>query len=145
MHHARDNFLRKFRGEQSRSCGVQSVRKKLEVFETLASIVPTTHLLKITARLLLTHYSISLFYQAFASEKRSVDKKYGNTQCSLAVLLIAQLPLNHSIASERGAQTAKRPYGKAFFAKLFCASKNAEQSSMQCWCISCYFFVHTKK
>ena len=47
------------------------------------------------------------------------------SQCSLADLLIAKFHLNYSIASERGAQTAKRPYGKAFFAKLFAARQKA--------------------
>ena len=49
-------------------CGVLFVSQNNLRFRTLETIVPATHLLKITARLLLTYYSISDVTYYFACE-----------------------------------------------------------------------------
>ena len=50
---------RKFRGVQLASAGYYLSRRTIKVFEPLRPLYQATHLLKITAHLLLTHYSIS--------------------------------------------------------------------------------------
>ena len=49
---------RKFRGVQLASAGYYLARKIIYVFEPLRPLYQTTHLLKITAHLLITYYSI---------------------------------------------------------------------------------------
>ena len=50
---------RKFRGVQLASAGYYLSRRTIKVFEPLRPLYQATHLLKITAHLLLTYYSIS--------------------------------------------------------------------------------------
>ena len=50
---------RKFRGVQLASAGYYLSRRTIFVFEPLRPLYQATHLLKITAHLLLTYYSIS--------------------------------------------------------------------------------------
>ena len=50
---------RKFRGVQLASAGYYLSRRIIYVFEPLRPLYQATHLLKITAHLLLTYYSIS--------------------------------------------------------------------------------------
>ena len=53
---------RKFRGVQLASAGYYLSRRTMKVFEPLRPLYQATHLLKITAHLLLTYYSISSFF-----------------------------------------------------------------------------------
>ena len=57
---------RKFRGVQLTSAGYYLSRKTIHVFEPLRPLYQTTHLLKIKARLLSTHYSISDIIYSFS-------------------------------------------------------------------------------
>ena len=114
-------FIRSFRGVQLGFCGVLFVSQKASHIWTLETIVPATHSLKVT-----------MFALRFAN-------------CSISILLknstlkFSQTPRSDHIV-------------KHFFATLFLcehsvplAGKKSVRSSMQGWCISCYFFVHTKK
>ena len=59
---------RKFRGVQLASAGYYLSRRTIKVFEPLRPLYQATHLLKITAHLLLTYYSIS----TYTSQAKSV-------------------------------------------------------------------------
>ena len=61
-------------------CGVLFVSQNNLLFRTLEAIVPATHLLKITAPMLLTYYSISCAIYHFASEK-CIPGKWWRQEC----------------------------------------------------------------
>ena len=71
---------RKFRGVQLASAGYYLSRKTINVFEPLRPLYQATHLLKITAHLLLTYYSISYVTYHCASEKR-IPGKWRRQEC----------------------------------------------------------------
>ena len=59
-HHVRGDFLNaNFVGYKKAPAGYYLSRRKIYVFEPLRPLYQATHLLKITAHLLLTYYSIS--------------------------------------------------------------------------------------
>ena len=74
---------RKFRGVQLASAGYYLSHRTIKVFEPLRPLYQATHLLKITAHLLLTYYSISyifyswLFWYAFINSASATHASMG--------------------------------------------------------------------
>ena len=61
---------RKFRGVQLASAGYYLSRRTIKVFEPLRPLYQATHLLKITAHLLITHYATVYYYRLFVESFR---------------------------------------------------------------------------